>query len=206
MENSTVVTKQYKKMDFSNYGQLNANPIVANQLISLYQTIFGEPDVWEESYSHEDVDQKLKNELEGDASLRIIFDEENENQLVGFCWGQLLNAEQILVSIQSIKFYQTIGEPDLYETLQEILGNESVLYIHDLGVNQEYRGKVNLRKLIYPVLKDIASRTGTNKIFFWSVEGTCISRLAHRAGINLVTTLNGIQFFLGETPSKRTSD
>ena len=205
MENSTAATRQYKEMDFSSYGQLNADPVVINQLITSYQNIFGEPDVWAENHSHEEVDQKLKKELEGDASLRIILDEEKD-QLAGFCWGQLLNTDQIMASIQSIKFYQSLGEPDLQQTLQDIISDESVLYIHDLGVNQEYRGKVNLRQLIYPVLNNLATRTGTSKIFFWSIEGTCISRLDERAGIDIVMTHNDIQLFLGEIPRKGASD
>jgi hypothetical protein len=95
------------------------------------------------------------------------------------------------------RYYQTLGEPDLKQPLLDTIGGESVLYIHDLAIMQEYRGQINLRKLILPVLQNIATCTGINKIFFWSIQGTRISSLADRAGIDLATTSDSIQFFCG---------
>ncbi|MEE9344232.1 MAG: hypothetical protein V3U88_01355 [Methylococcales bacterium] len=197
MEKSTPFTRNYQALDFTSYQQLRAKPHHANQLIASYQKTFSEPDVWAEDYSYEEVDQKLKNELAGDAYLRIVIDEKKQNQVAAFCWAQLLNADEILTSIRSIQYYQTIGEPDLSKPLYDIIGDDSILYLHDLAITEEYRGKVNLQKLILPVLQDIATRTGISTLFFWSVEGTRISSLANRAGIDLVTTSNGIQFFKG---------
>ncbi len=197
MEKSTTFTGHYQALDFKSYQQLRARSIHANQLIASYQKTFSEPDVWAEDYSYEEVDQKLKNELAGDAYLRIVIDEKKQNQVAAFCWAQLLNADEILTSIRSIQYYQTLGEPDLSKPLHDIIGDDSILYLHDLAITQEYRGKVNLRKLILPVLQDIATRTGISTLFFWSVEGTRISSLANRAGIDLVATSNGIQFFKG---------
>ncbi len=197
MEQSTPFTRNYQALGFTSYQQLRAKPLYANQLIASYQKTFSEPDVWAEDYSYEDVDQKLKNELAGDAYLRVVMDEKKHNQVAAFCWAQLLTADEILTSIRSIQYYQTLGEPDLSKPLQDIIGDDSVLYIHDLAITQQYRGKVNLRKLIHPVLQDIAVRTGISKLFFWSVEGARISSLANRAGIDLVATSNGIQFFKG---------
>lgn len=197
MKKTTPFTPNYQALDFTSYQQLRASPLHANHLIASYQKTFSEPDVWAEDYSYEEVDQKLKNELAGDAYLRIVMDEKQQNQVAAFCWAQLLNADEILTSIRSIQYYQTLGEPDLSKPLTDVIGDESVLYLHDLAIIHEYRGKVNLRKLILPVLQDIARRTGVCKLFFWSVEGTRISSLANRAGIDLVTTSNGIQFFSG---------
>ena len=196
MENSIPISHHFQIMDFTNYQQLTADHFYAKQLIASYQKTFSDPDVWAENYSVKDVDNKLKNELAGDAYLRMVM-EEKQNQIAAFCWAQLLNANEILTSIRSIQFYQTLGEPDLSQPLLDIIGDESVLYIHDLAIMQEYRGQINLRKLILPVLQNIAICTGINKVFFWSIEGTRISSLANRAGIDLATTSNGIQFFCG---------
>lgn len=188
---------QFQTLDFTCYQQLRANPIIANRLIASYQKTFSDPEVWAEDYSYEDVDQKLKNELTGHAFLRIIVDGNKQNQVVAFCWAQLLNAEGIMSSITSIQYYQTLGKPELKAPLDGIIGGEPVLYLHDLAIAAEYRGKVNLRQLILPVLEGITVHTGVNELFFWSVDGTRVSSLANRAGIDLVTTLNGIQFFYG---------
>lgn len=188
---------KFQCMSFTHYHQLTEDSLHAKKLITAYQKTFSDPDVWAENYSVEEVDNKLKNELSGEAFLRFIM-EEDSNQVAAFCWAQLLNADEILTSIRSIQYYQTLGEPDLSQPLFDTLGNEPVLYIHDLAIMQEYRGQINLRKLIVPVLQDIAIRTGINKVFFWSVEGTRISSLATRAGIDLATTSKGIQFFIGQ--------
>ncbi|MEE9339226.1 MAG: hypothetical protein V3U87_14200 [Methylococcaceae bacterium] len=194
MEKPIPLSHQFQAMDFTSYQQLTADNFHVKQLITSYQKTFSDPDVWAENYSEKDVDNKLKNELAGDAYLRMVM-EEKQNQIAAFCWAQLLNADEILTSIRSIQYYQTLGEPDLKQPLLDTIGNESVLYIHDLAIMQEYRGQINLRKLILPVLQNIATCTGINKIFFWSIEGTRISSLADRAGIDLATTSDSIQFF-----------
>ena len=197
MEQLKSESHQFQILDFSSYQQLRDHPIHADHLIACYQKTFSDPEVWAEDYSYEEVDQKLKNELAGNAYLRVIVDKNKQNQIVAFCWAQLLNAEEIMSSIASIQYYQTLGEPNLKTPLQSIIGFESVLYLHDLAIVPEYRGKVNLRQLILPVLQDIAIHTGVNELFFWSVEGTRVSSLANRAGIDLAMTMNGIQLFNG---------
>ena len=194
-------TKNMMFKDFNSYESLIAEGNMSDQLIKTYQNIFGDPDLWGESYSQGEVEEKLKDELSGKAGLRLCLDE-NENTeangLLGFCWAQQLGLQGVKSAIESIQFYQDLGSPKILETLKRILDDKPVLYVHDLGIPKDHRGQVPLHKLICPVLNSLAERSQTSRLFFWSIKESRIYKLAQYAGFKQVANIAGMQFFIGD--------
>ena len=118
--------------------------------------------------------------------------------MLGFCWAQCLDAAGIENSINTIKYYHMIGAPAVKQHLCNLIGKGKVIYVHDLGVNLAHRGKVPLHRLIYPMLHGLASRSQVNTVMFWSIPDSHISRLARRAGFEMVLEIAGMEFYLGE--------
>jgi len=188
-------------IDFSSFDELIQHPKILVNLLTNYCNIFGEPDVWNEQYSIEDVLEKLEHELSGCAIMRLCIDNIT-NEVIGFCWAQLLNGNQIITAIQSIHFYQKYRTEKIDESLRTLIGDESSIYVHDLGINKSYRGKIPLEQLICPVVEKLATLAQTRNLVFWSVTDTCIAWLAKKVGINIALTLGKMQFFEGEFPTR----
>lgn len=81
--------------------------------------------------------------------------------------------------------------------LEQLIGDEPVIYLHDLGIVNRYRGQIPLSKIICPVLAELKQRSKVPRIFFWSIEDTRIYRLAMRASCQLVANVGRMQFFIG---------
>lgn len=187
-------------MDFSSFEELTQHPKILVNLLTNYCNIFGEPDVWNEQYSAEEILEKLENELSGHATMRLCINTIT-NEVIGFCWAQLLNGNQIVAAIKSIHFYQKYRTPKIDESLQTLIGNKSSIYVHDLGINKSYRGKIPLEQLICPVIEHLSNQAQTRNLVFWSVSDTCIAWLAKKVGIDVALTLGKMQFFEGEFPA-----
>lgn len=185
-------------LSIQDYKALRENPHITLQLVNSYRTIFGEPDLWAEQYSTEEVMHKLRDELSGAASLRLCFDRNCEDTLAGFCWAQVLDAAQIETSIRTIRYFQTSGMPALQSDLTRVMKNAKVIYLHELAIHRAYRGRLPLNRLILPMLGDLSARSGIREVLFWTIPETRVSRLAQRGGIKMALTTNGMQFFIGE--------
>jgi len=198
IQHGSVMSPNLQYHNFSSYAELSRQKTSLLQLINSYRTIFSEPGVWSESYSAEDVSHKLQLDLDGIADLRLCVDGGYKNEMLGFCWAQCLDATGIENSINTIKYYHMIGAPAVKQHLVNLIGQGEVIYVHDLGVNPSHRGKVPLHRLIYPMLHDLASRSQVNTVMFWSIPDSHISRLARRAGFEMVLEIAGMEFYLGE--------
>lgn len=55
-----------------------------------------------------------------------------------------------------------------------------------------------MQQLISPLLESLAHSTQTNRVFFWSIGGIRVYRLAERAGFKLAAEVSGLQFFIGD--------
>jgi hypothetical protein len=191
--------------DFDTFAALRDNRNLLSGLIATYREIFSEPDVWNENYSYNDVLEKIEAEMAGAAGLRLCLSQNDE--VIGFCWAQRLTAERVCSAVGSIQFIGRIGRgPDveIERKLQDVVGEEPVVYLHDLGVRRQYRGKVPLIDLMVPVLEKVCQRAGTRRLCFWSVSQTCVGKLADKAGIDTVFCVGDMQFFIGELPSLST--
>lgn len=187
--------------DFHSYNSLFADNKTGNDLVQTYQDIFGDPKLWGESYSQQEVEDKLRDELSGKAGLRLCTtatSDDASNKLLGFCWAQQLNLKGVKKAIESIQYYKSLGSPKIQETLKRILDDKPVLYMHDLGITKSHRGQVSLQKLICPALSSLAQRSETNRLLFWSIKESRIFRLAEFAGFKLAATVDGMQFFIGD--------
>ena len=152
--------------------------------------------MWGETYAREDVLARLRDELAGEASLRICHD--RSGTVLGFCWAQLLDAAAVMRAVDTIKFYQSMALPDLPDRIDALLAGTRVLYVHDLGIARSARSRVPLTQLIYPVLADVARRTGHGRVLFWTMPETRVSTLARRARFVECPMPNGMRFHLGE--------
>lgn len=195
--------QNYHFDNFNNYQELMADNNTSRNLIASYQDVFGDPKLWDESYTENEIQKKLQNELSGKANLRLCRNTTQDNTIMGFCWAQQLGLSGIKSAIESIQFYKDVGSPEIDETLKKTLGDEPALYLHDLGISAPFRGKVSLQQLICPVLNSLAERSNTNRLFFWSIKESRIFKLAQFAGFKLVDTVGEIQFFIGDINSKR---
>ena len=194
--------QRFRFVDFHSYPDLTADPVLMDQLVDAYQRIFGDPDGWAEEYSPEDVRQKLQTELAGQARLRVCLDE--EARIAGFCWAQVLDIGGIVDAIETIKYYRSIGSPDVAVPLRERFGARRVIYLHDLGIDPGSRGRIPLTQLIYPVLDSLAERSGIGTVLFWSVADTNVSRLAKRALFHRILALEEMRFYSGDIGASRT--
>lgn len=194
--------ENFQYLDFHDFPALATNPRLMEQIVLSYQTIFGDPDGWAEQYTHAEVLQKLSNELAGQAGLRICL--ADTDQIAGFCWAQVLQLDEIAAAIGSIKYYQSIGAPEVISHLQPRLGDGKVLYLHDLGIDTLYRGRIPLTQLIYPVLDALAQRSGVDTVLFWSVADTKISKLAKRALFHRIFALDEMRFYSGKIGASKT--
>ena len=192
-------------MNFISFNDLEQHPKILENLITNYRDIFGEPDIWNERYSKSEIIDKLKNELSGTASMSLCINI-NTNEVIGFCWAQLLSGNEIIKSIQSIHFYKKHETRKYNNNLRDIITNKTAIYIHDLGINKSYRGTIPLEQLICPIIESLSQQTKIRKLVFWSVTDTCIERLAKKIGINVSLTLGEMQLFEGEFPSKEVID
>ncbi|MFO7603800.1 MAG: hypothetical protein R6X06_08290 [Gammaproteobacteria bacterium] len=190
---------QHTYIDFNNFEALAQQQDILNSLTSNYCRIFGEPDVWNETYDHDEIREKLQQELSGTSALRVCLDTES-NEVIGFCWAQLLDAAEIVTAVQSVHFYTAYGAPDVDQALHNIIGKNAVIYVQDLGINKAYRGSIPLEQLICPVIENVSKRAQTRNVFFWSVADTCIGWLAEKTGIRTALTIGKMQFFGGEFP------
>jgi ribosomal protein S18 acetylase RimI-like enzyme len=194
--------KNFHYADFDCFAALADNQALATQLILSYQSIFGNPDGWAEHYTSEEVLYKLTNELSGKAELRICVDD--AGLIAGFCWAQVLGVEEIADAIGTIKYYQSSGSPDVVNHLRQHFGERRVIYLHDLGIDSRYRGRIPLTQLIYPVLDTLAKRTGVDTVLFWSVSDTNISKLAKRALFDRILALDEMRFYSGTLWASKT--
>ena len=183
--------------DYMRFSELEYDRITMHKLITLYRNIFSEPDGWAENYSYDEVYYNLKQELASNAHLRICIDSNDENEVIAFCWVQLLSLQNICNTINTVQHYNSIGTPDIFTPLSNLIGNEPMIYLHDLGVQKNLRGKLSLSKIIYPTLANISRKTGINKVFFWTIANTHVSSLAKRAGFDLLLIHSGMQFYSG---------
>jgi hypothetical protein len=168
----TIVRHHHCELSFRTYASfddLAADGATMDALVECYQRVFGESEVWGETYSREDVLARLRDELAGEASLRICQD--RSGTVLGFCWAQQLDAAQVVRAVETIKFYRAIALPDLPERIDALLDGTRVLYVHELGVARSARSRVPLTQLIYPVLADLAGRTGQGRVLFWDDAG-----------------------------------
>lgn len=202
--NKRMKTKNMTFKDFHSYDSLLAEGDMNEQLIKTYQNIFGDPDLWGETYSQGEVEEKLKDELSGNSGLRLCIDSSNNehenpstNSLLGFCWAQQLGLQGVMSAIESIQFYKELGSPQILDTLKRVLDDKPVLYVHDLGIPKNHRGQVPLQKLICPVLNSLAKRSETSRLLFWSIKESRIYKLAQYAGFKQVADIAGMQFFIG---------
>lgn len=194
---------QYR--DYNGIQELLRDPLIAKRLLVAYQEIFGGSDVWAETYTDQEVWQKLRDELSGRASLRVCLDPSN-GAVVAFFWAQLCGADDILRAVGSIKYSEALATPALLADLQETIGEREVIYVHDLGIRKEYRGRIWLTHLIGPPLWEVAERTGHGRVLFWSVPGTQVAAFARRAGFDEVLVTDGMHFHLGEFSVSRPCD
>ena len=195
--------------EFRSYPELAHHQRVMDQLVSAYQTTFGDSDVWAEHYSTDDVHRKLQTELSGRANLRVCVDGNTniaEARVAGFFWAQLRNAEEIVHAISTIKFSAALATSQLTQQLRDAIGDQEVIYIHDFGIMKGYRGRIWLTHLIGPPLWEIAQRSRVSKVLFWSVPGTQVDAFARRAGFKPVLVTHGLHFHLGEFSLSETCD
>ena len=189
-------TTQLHWAEYRSFYDLAAKPRTLESLVALYQSIFGDPKVWGESWSRDDVIAKLVAELSHDACLRVCMRADGE--VVAFCWAQALSRDAILRAIRSIKYYKEAGAPDLHDDLHQAVGDGRIIYVHELAVAPAYRGRVSLTELVCPGLGALSLRTGLCRVAFWSVAGTMMSRLARRARFKREFCTHGIEFYVGK--------
>lgn len=194
---------QYR--DFHSYSALLKDPVFAKKLVRAYQATFASSEVWGEIYTDAEVWRKLKTELSGKASLRVCVDPAS-GEVIAFFWAQLCKPDDILHAIGTIKYSESVATPALLAELREALGDGELIYVHDLGILEGYRGRIWMTHLIGPALYEIAARTGNGRVLFWSVPGTQVSAFARRAGFREILVTNGMHFHLGEFSVARPSD
>lgn len=199
----SALALQYR--DFHSYEELSRERALSNRLVRAYQATFGGSDVWGETYSDDEVHGKLSDELAGTASLRLCLDGEDES-IAAFFWAQMCKPEDILRAMATIKYSEAHATPALLEELRRAIGDREVIYVHDLGILEGYRGRVWLTHLIGPALYEIAARRGNGRVLFWSVPGTQVSAFARRAGFREVLVTEGMHFHLGEFSVARPCD
>ncbi|MBL8522118.1 MAG: hypothetical protein JNN20_00370 [Betaproteobacteria bacterium] len=186
---------------FADFADIAAHDRECEQLVLSYQKVFGESGVWAEEYSRQDVLEKLKVQLAGSASLRICTGTRSglaPDAHPGFCWMQALDVAEITASIATIKYYETLGSPDVSAQLRSIIADRKVIYVHELGILNPYRGKVRLTQMLYPTLRAVAESSGLRQVLFWSVPNTFVSSLAKRGRFIKALETNGMEFHLGE--------
>lgn len=191
--------------DFHSYPELLRDPVFAKRLVHAYQATFAASDVWGEVYTDAQVWQKLRLELAGRASLRVCVDAA-DGAVVAFFWAQLCGADDILRAIGTIKYSESFATPALLDDLRETIGKREVIYVHDLGIVEKYRGRVWLTHLVGPALYEVAARSGNGRVLFWSVPGTQVGAIARRAGFDEVLVTHGMHFHLGEFSVQRPCD
>jgi hypothetical protein len=194
---------QYR--DFHSYQELLRDPDLARRLVHAYQATFAGSEVWGETYRDAEVWQKLRLELAGRASLRVCVDPAN-GAVAAFFWAQLCRADDILRAIGTIKYSESLATPALLANLRSAIGDGEVIYVHDLGILEEYRGRVWLSHLISPALWEVAARSGNGRVLFWSVPGTRVAAIARRAGFDETLVTHGMHFHLGEFSVARPYD
>jgi hypothetical protein len=194
---------QYR--DFHSYQELLRDPVFAKRVVRAYQQIFARSDVWGETYTDAQVWRKLKDELAGRASLRVCVDPAN-GEVVAFFWAQLCTPDDILRAIGTIKYSESLATPALLANLRQAIGEREVIYVHDLGIVEEYRGRIWMTHLIGPPLYEVAARSGNGRVLFWSVPGTQVAAFARRAGFDEVLVTDGMHFHLGEFSVARPCD
>jgi hypothetical protein len=191
--------------DFHSYAELLRDPVLAKRVVRAYQSTFAASEVWGEVYTDAQVWQKLKQELSGRASLRVCIDPSNA-EVVAFFWAQLCKPGDILRAIGTIKYSESLATPALLDQLRKAIGEREVIYVHDLGIVEGYRGRIWLTHLIGPALYEVAARSGNGRVLFWSVPGTHVAAFARRAGFDEVLVSDGMHFHLGEFEVGRPSD
>jgi hypothetical protein len=101
-QTSTFVNHHPRELCFrtyANFDDLAADGAMMDALIEQYQLVFGESEVWGETYSRDDVLAKLRDELAGEASLRVCHD--RSGKALGFCWAQLLGAASVMRAVDA---------------------------------------------------------------------------------------------------------
>jgi sterol desaturase/sphingolipid hydroxylase (fatty acid hydroxylase superfamily) len=201
-----LLTKEFAKdehyyLNFSSYAELLEHQVLVESFVECYKKVFQDTEVWNESYTTQEVHERLKEELQGEALLRLCLNFEDE--VIAFAWVQVLDKKKIYKAIHAIAYYQEIGSPNISKILDEYVAKEEILYLHDLGVKKECRGEVSLRKLLCPLISELAKSSGHDKLFFWTIEKTKISILAKYIGFKKVAKLGDIQFFMGNLNSNK---
>lgn len=183
--------------DFYSFNQLEQEPEILNSLIRCYQNIFSEPEIWDEHYSQREIEEKLTTELSGTCAIRLCIDRK-QKKVIGFCWAQSLTTEKISDCIEGIKYNERKLLDDVKEYLSILLADKTAVYLHDLGIDKNYRQSISLAALILPPVTYVAQQSGDERLVFWSVAETCIAHIADKAGITPFHEKENLLFFSGE--------
>jgi len=159
--------------------------------------VFSEPGVWSEEITTSEVHRTIAEQLVGDAALRLCTE---GDQVAGFCWAQLLDAEEIVEDTLEIEYFQEYGKTDLLQAIRDRVGEREVVYVHEIGVVREYRGTMELGHLIVPVLESVATAGGTRDLAFWTLQNTMIGSLAGSVGHRACWTDGTIELYCFEFP------
>jgi hypothetical protein len=192
--NDTPVNIEFR--DFYSFEELNQHPAILRSLAKCYQNIFSESDIWNEHYSEHEIRAKLELELSGHCAMRVCIDTAND-QVVGFCWAQSLDIEQINHCMEGVKYAEGSAFNEVKKCLEQLLPRKTAVYLQDLGIDKNYRQAISLKTLILPPIASVAEQSSNQQLVFWSVAETCIAHIAKKAGILPFYQQNNMLFFCG---------
>ncbi len=195
-------TLEYR--DFLSFDALAHERRVLDALVAAYVDAFGAGSVWGEAYTRADVLRKLRVELAGCAALRLALAPGGE--VAAFCWAQAMRTDEIVRAIGTIQYAQAMAGGVLRERLGATLGAAPVLYVHDLAVAANHRGRVAMTRLVYPLLGGLGQRSGIERVLFWSIADTQMALFARRASFVQPLTLGPMRFHLGSLAAVQRDD
>jgi hypothetical protein len=183
---SNDIPKEYQLFSGKN---IPAN--VKKSIVSAYIKIFSE-EPWYESWKSEDVLEKIENDLEDsyDSFLSVCINEEGE--VKGFIWGDLINPEE--VAFRAAKALNICKEDIKIKTPKE-----KVLYFDEFAILKGFRGGPDLPRFMLRNSLEHAYKKGVSSAFCWSTPDSKIVKLAlimgyERAG-NIKAGDKEIEFF-----------
>ena len=139
------------------------------EVLLCYQKIFSEPP-WSENWEDEEVLRKLEKELKGGKSFLSIMLNNQNNMVVGLCWGAIINPNNIKERIDTIS-NESLNKLENY---LEKRGIDKVLFFDELGILKNFRGGVNpLRFLTLPGF-EIGYKNNVKQAIFWSTPASKI--------------------------------
>lgn len=189
------VVAPHNFVTFDSFGELR-DSCLTGALIQTYQTVFRLSLAWREEHPVEELVSRLDRELDGRARVALMMADDDAN-VVGFCWGQILNSQDIIAACVDSESFVALGSDDwakLRSVLETVLQGNPALFIHELGVLKGYRNGLNPIQFLFRPILELGRENKVRRVIGWTKRRSHVYALCLAIGFKPIAKIGDVVF------------